>query len=125
MNRVGVFYSRKEVKIEDLPAVRKSVDDFPEGAITLELPEFDKIIVTGYYPEKDITRLAVGRECPGGYRLGGSVMQVNLKGEQLEEVDYKKHGIGDDYPNLLVRVNSHGYAFDKGVDLKDADLSPL
>ena len=138
MNRAGILYLKGEISEEDLPAIRKAIDDFPEGALNVDLPDLDKIVVMSYTSDNDfvamkfpkgvldITRIAIGREFSKGVSKPGK-MSLKLEKNQLQEMNYTRRlFISSDAANLEVVVNGHMYIFGGFINLeKDYDLSPL
>jgi hypothetical protein len=114
------------VSQEDLPAVRKAIEDFPEGALTLDLPQLDKIVVVAYERRNDLTAMVLGRELKEEFEKTGR-MKLKLKGNQLQEVYYEceRLALSGDKAEFWVRVNGHEYSFDGVMDLKGKRIAHL
>lgn len=124
MNHEGILYLTREIKEEDLPFVARAIDAFPQDVLTMQYPDLDRLVVTSYDSEIDLTSFAIGRDSSKGPFVTGYI-NLRAKRNQIHMMDFtlSRPSLGKDVNRLELIIQGHAYAFGETIDLKGKDTS--
>ena len=123
MKRKGIRYLTDEVNEGDLEAVRRAIDDLPEGSVTVQFPEREHVVVTEYDREKDRTSIALGSKLPKGAFCGTGTMDLDLEREDVENFSYRTElsAFGGERTCVEIETRGHRYLLDGVIDLEEVN----